>query len=46
MIELNKTNIKALKELYQIKEGIKKGITIKNVLENNKKTVDNSKIKW
>ena len=30
MIELNKANIQALKDLYQIKEGIKKEVTIKN----------------
>ena len=40
MIELNKANIQALKDLYQIKEGIKKEVTIKNILEkNNKKTL-------
>lgn len=43
MIELNKTNIQALKDLYQIKEGVKKKITVKNILENNKKIVDKCK---
>ena len=31
MIELNKANIQALKDLYQIKEGIKKEVTIKRL---------------
>ena len=40
MIELNKANIQALKDLYQIKEEPKKRITIKNILEKNNKNVD------
>ena len=43
MIELNKANIQALKELYQIKEEPKKRITIKNILEKNDKKVDKIK---
>lgn len=43
MIELNKTNIQALKDLYQIKEEPKKRITIKNILEKNDKKVDKIK---
>ena len=39
MIELNKANIQALKDLYQIKEGIKKEVTIKNILDKNNKKV-------
>ena len=40
MIKINKANIQALKELYQIKERIKKEVTIKNILEKNNKKVD------
>ena len=40
MVELNKANIQALKDLYQIKEGIKKEVTKKNILEKNNKKVD------
>ena len=40
MIELNKANIQALKDLYQRKEGIKKEVTIKNILKKNNKKVD------
>ena len=40
MIELNKANIQALKDIYQIQEGIKKEVTIKNILEKNNKKVD------
>ena len=40
MIELNKANIQALKDLYQIKEGIKKEVTIKKILKKNNKKVD------
>ena len=40
MIELNKENIQALQDLYQIKEGIKKEVIIKNILEKNNKNVD------
>ncbi len=43
MIELNKANIQALKDLYQIKEEPKKRITIKNILEKNDKKVDKIK---
>ena len=43
MIELNKANIQALKDLYQIKEEQKKRITIKNILEKNDKKVDKIK---
>ena len=43
MIELNKANIQALKDLYQIKEEPKKKITIKNILEKNDKKVDKIK---
>ena len=43
MIELNKANIQTLKDLYQIKEGTKKKITIKNILEKNDKKVDKIK---
>lgn len=43
MIELNKANIQALKDLYQIKEEPKKRITIKNTLEKNDKKVDKIK---
>ena len=43
MIELNKTNIQALKDLYKIKEEPKKRITIKNILEKNDKKVDKIK---
>lgn len=43
MIELNKANIQALKDLYQIKEEPKKRITMKNILEKNDKKVDKIK---
>ena len=43
MIELNKANIQALKDLYQIKEEPKKRITIKNILEKNDKKDDKIK---
>ena len=43
MIGLNKANIQALKDLYQIKEEPKKRITIKNILEKNDKKVDKIK---
>ena len=43
MIEVNKANIQALKDLYQIKEEPKKRITIKNILEKNDKKVDKIK---
>ena len=43
MIELNKANIQALKDLYQIKEEPKKRITIKNILEKYDKKVDKIK---
>lgn len=43
MIELNKANIQALKDLYQIKEEPKKRIAIKNILEKNDKKVDKIK---
>ena len=43
MVELNKANIQALKDLYQIKEEPKKRITIKNILEKNDKKVDKIK---
>ena len=43
MIELNKANIQALKDLYQIKEEPKERITIKNILEKNDKKVDKIK---
>ena len=43
MIELNKANIQALKDLYQIKEEPKKRITIKNIIEKNDKKVDKIK---
>lgn len=43
MIELNKANIQALKDLYQIKEEPKKRIIMKNILEKNDKKVDKIK---
>ena len=43
MIEINKENIEALKDLYQIKEEPKKRITIKNILEKNDKKDDKIK---